>query len=181
MTESSERLARLRRKLATTDDPEDRADLEAAIVALEAQKPREHHAEIGGDAQVGASVAGDVQGDVVAPLFPTGASGNYIAGVINLYQQSPTAPQVDYDAALRRYLKHLYSLYAMLDLRGIDDRPMDMPLSEIYVSLNLHEPSPDALRGRASQLHRDDENAIQIHVRRGRSLSRGLAHNRRTS
>jgi hypothetical protein len=172
MTESSERLARLRRKLVTADDPEDRADLEAAISALEVQQPGQHHTEIGGDAQVGASVAGDVHGgiahtqlsggvnfgsgntvekigDVVAPLFPDGASGNYIAGVINLYHQALAAPHADYSAALRRYLKHLYSLYATLDLRGIDDRPMDMPLSEIYVSLNLYEP-PDALRGRGA-------------------------------
>jgi formylglycine-generating enzyme required for sulfatase activity len=150
MADQSDRLARLRRKLAATNDPEDRADLEAAIAALEAQQPREHIQAITGDAQVGAAVAGDVRGDVVAPLFPSGANGNYIAGVINLYGQAPAAPQADYGAALRRYLKHLYALYATLDLRGIDDRPMDMPLSEIYVSLSLHEPPPDELRGRGA-------------------------------
>ncbi|RRR73738.1 MAG: NACHT domain-containing protein [Candidatus Viridilinea halotolerans] len=46
---------------------------------------------------------------------------------------------------LRRYLNLLYAIHATIDLRGIDDRPMDMPLNEIYVSLNLYEPQPDAL------------------------------------
>ncbi|PDV99467.1 hypothetical protein CJ255_21490 [Candidatus Viridilinea mediisalina] len=102
--------------------------------------------QVGGHATVGAAVAGDVRGDMT--LFTGEARGNYIAEVIHLYQQAPAAPQADYGAALRRYLKHLYATHASLDLRGIDDRPMDMPLSEIYVSLSLHEPPPDALMGR---------------------------------
>jgi hypothetical protein len=125
MTDPAAQLAFLRSQRDAAPDAATRAMFESLIAALDAQLPRAHHADISGNAQAGASVAGDVRGDVVAPLFPAGTSGNYIAGVINLYGQASSAPQADYDAALRRYLKHLYSLYATLDLRGIDDRPMD--------------------------------------------------------
>jgi formylglycine-generating enzyme required for sulfatase activity len=64
MTETTERLARLRRKLATTDDPEDRSDLEAAIAALEAQQPPAAAQSIAGSAQVGVAVAGSIHGNV---------------------------------------------------------------------------------------------------------------------
>src|SRR5262245_44292009 len=60
----------------------------------------------------------------------------FLRGIEQLYQ----AAAADYGAALRRYLAQLYREHAGLDLRGIDDRPMDMPLSELYVSLSLHEP-----------------------------------------
>jgi hypothetical protein len=137
--------------LARLRDQYGAAQVDAQVLSLEGPAATRHHTQtIHDDAQVGAAIAGDVHGDVLAPLFPAGASGNYIAGVINLYQQAPAAPQADYGAALRRYLTHLYSLYATLDLRGIDDRPMDMPLSEIYVSLSLHEPLPDDLRGQVA-------------------------------
>jgi formylglycine-generating enzyme required for sulfatase activity len=146
------RIERLRRRLAALTDPEERADQAAAIAALEAQRapaaPRDHAMDISGESQTGVAVAGDVDGGVVAPLFPAGGSGNYIAGVINIYRQAGAPTQIDYGAALRRYLEHLYACHATIDLRGIDDRPMDMPLSEVYVSLNLHEPPPDDLRGR---------------------------------
>lgn len=150
MTDPASQLTILRAQRDATTDPALRAALDAAIAALEAAAPRAHQADLSGSAQAGAAVAGDVGGSVVAPLFPAGASGNYIAEVINLYQPAPAAPQADYSAALRRYLKHLYACYATLDLRGIDDRPMDMPLSEIYVSLALHEPPPSELRGPGS-------------------------------
>lgn len=173
MTDPATQLATLRALRDAAADPGQRAALDAAIAALEAQQPGAHTQAIAGEAQLGAAVAGDVRGgitqtqqsggvnfgsgntvekigDVVAPLFSMEANGNYIASVINLYQHAPGAQSADYGAALRRYLKHLYSLYATLDLRGIDDRPMDMPLSEIYVSLSLHEPLPDELRGRGA-------------------------------
>jgi formylglycine-generating enzyme required for sulfatase activity len=142
MSDDVARLERFRKRLETTDDPLDRADLEATIADLEAKLRRAHELNLGGHAQAGVAVAGDVGGGVVAPLFPTGASGNYIAGVINLYRDTPAAPQADYDAALRRYLRHLYVSHATLDLRGIDQRQMDMPLSEVYVSLSVREVAP---------------------------------------
>ena len=148
MTDPNAQLAFLRTQRDLAPDAAIRAMFEQLITSLEAQSVPAQ--TIAGSSEVGVAVAGDVRGAVVAPLFPEGASGNYIAGVLNLYQPTPAAPPADYDAALRRYLKHLYSLYATLDLRGIDDRPMDMPLSEIYVSLNLHEPPPDDLRGRGA-------------------------------
>jgi hypothetical protein len=69
MTDSAARLARLRRKLAATDGPEDRADFEAPIAALEAQvesaeSAREHAQTITGHAQVGVAVAGSLHGNV---------------------------------------------------------------------------------------------------------------------
>ncbi|PDW02297.1 NACHT domain-containing protein [Candidatus Viridilinea mediisalina] len=104
---------------------------------LPEQPTRSHDQQVGGNATVGAAVAGDVRGDMT--LFTGEARGNYIAEVIHLYQQAPAAPQADYDAALRRYLKHLYTTHAAIDLRGIDQRQMDMPLREVYISLTVRE------------------------------------------
>ncbi len=157
------RIERFRRKLERETDPDERTDIEEAIKAL-AQKLAAQHAQISlagvqtgavsvGDvagrdqigqqtnqsisdeANVGAAVAGDVGRDLT--LFTGETHGNYIAEVIHLYQQAPAAPQADYGAALRRYLTHLYVTHSTLDLRGIDQRQMDMPLSEIYVSLTV--------------------------------------------
>ena len=155
------RLVRLRRKLDSETDSEERADLLLAIEAVEQKLTAEvnrtggpqttgervHRQQIGGEASVGAAIAGDVKGDLT--LFTGEASGNYIADVIHLYEQAPAAPQADYGAALRRYLKHLYVTHGTLDLRGIDQRQMDMPLSEVYVSLTVREvaPSEGVLRG----------------------------------
>ena len=149
------RLTRLRRKLDSETDSEERADLAAAIEALEQKLAAQghltdgaqHHQSIMGEANVGAAVAGNVERDLT--LFTGTANGNYIAEVINLYPQTPNAPHVDYGAALRRYLTHLYVTHATLDLRGIDQRQMDMPLSEVYVSLTVREvaPSEGVLRG----------------------------------
>ncbi|MFV9504016.1 MAG: NACHT domain-containing protein [Oscillochloridaceae bacterium umkhey_bin13] len=162
------RLERLRRKLATITDSEDRADQEAAIAALEQRIATQaqlnfagsqmgdvttgdaiagDQQKIEGEAQVGAAIAGNLTGDLT--LFTGEASGNYIAEVINLYQQNTVAPQADYATALRRYLKHLYATHATLDLRGIDQRQMDMPLREVYISLTVREvvASEGVLRG----------------------------------
>ncbi|MEI8166721.1 MAG: SUMF1/EgtB/PvdO family nonheme iron enzyme, partial [Chloroflexales bacterium] len=90
------------------------------------------------------NVSGTVNGAAVGvnqgtvQLF-TGTSGTYIAEVLHLYQQAPAEPEADYAAALRRYLRHLYDTQSELDLRGIDQRQMNMPLSEIYVSLTLRQ------------------------------------------
>jgi formylglycine-generating enzyme required for sulfatase activity len=108
------------------------------------------HIRIEGEAQVGAVVGRDVGGSVLAPLFSGTATGNNVAEVIHIYQQASDTPDVDYGAALRRYLEHLYRQHATIDLRGIDDRPLDMPLRELYVSLSLHEPQVDDLRGRGA-------------------------------
>lgn len=160
-TESPSELATLQALLDATTDPPQRAALTAAIAALtppmapsiggdaehEVAVPRQHQSYVTGPARVGASVAGGVHGSVVAPLFPDAASGNYIAEVINLYGPNVPATSADYSAALRRYLEHIYARHATIDLRGIDDRPMDMPLSELYVSLTLYEPLPTDMRG----------------------------------
>ena len=160
MTDASSQLATLRALRDATTDPAQRAALDAAIVALERRPPLiafpnaqtgdvafgdvAGHDQIGqqiaGEANVGAAVAGDVGRDLT--LFTSEANGNYIAEVINLYQQAPAAPHADYGAALRRYLKQLYVTHSTLDLRGIDQRQMDMPLSEIYVSLTVREVAP---------------------------------------
>ena len=170
------RLARLRRKLAGEADPEERADLAAAIDALEQRLTappqvslagaqtgdiqvgnvsggdqssiaEQTNQQIGGEAHVDAAVGRDVGRDLT--LFTGEASGNYIAEVMHLYQQAPAAPEADYGAALRRYLRQLYVTHATLDLRGIDQRQMDMPLGEVYVSLSVREVSPaeGTLRG----------------------------------
>jgi formylglycine-generating enzyme required for sulfatase activity len=165
MSDLDEQLARLRAQRDAATDSVIRDALNAAIAAFEAsvREPAIEHrngqgrhsdsaaqayqATIQDQAQVGASVAGNVGDSVVAPLFPAGGSGNYIAGVINLYGQASPVIQSDYTAALQRYLEHLYACHSTIDLRGIDNRPMDVPLSELYISLNLHEPRPQDLRG----------------------------------
>ena len=80
MTESNDRLTRLRRKLATTDDPEDRADLEAAIAALEAQQPPAQI--ITGQAQVGVAVAGNLHGNVYLDGRRADAAEKMLAGYL---------------------------------------------------------------------------------------------------
>jgi len=145
----SDQLATLRALRAATTDPAQQAALDAAIAAMErAQASQQHAQSFSGDSQAGAAVAGNVAGSVVAPLFPPGASGNYVAGVLNVYQQAPVASAADYDAALRRYLDDLYARFSTLDLRGIDEqRPVEIQLTEIYISLTLREPAPADLRG----------------------------------
>ena len=139
-----ERLERLRRKLAAADDPEDRADLAAAIAALEAAAVREiatgggDYSEGDLDKRSGTFVEGN--------QYNLSFSGAHFLASLEQLSQAPA----DYGAALRRYLAHLYREYAGLDLRGIDDRPLDMPLSELYVSLSLHEPPPEELAGRGA-------------------------------
>ncbi|MBX0331580.1 hypothetical protein K2Z83_28415, partial [Oscillochloris sp. ZM17-4] len=170
------RLTRLRRKLEHETDPEERADLLLAIEAAE-HKLAAQQSQVSlagaqmGDVAIGPVAGGDQttvgrhgrqsnpadnsqvdvlnQGDIGRNLFAGETSGNYIAEVIHLYQQTPAAPQADYGAALRRYLKHLYVTHGTLDLRGIDQRQMNMPLSEVYVSLTVREvaPSEGVLRG----------------------------------
>ncbi len=145
----SDQLATLRALRAATTDPAQQAALDAAIAAMErAQALQQHAQSFSGDSQTGAAVAGNVAGSVVAPLFPPGASGNYVAGVLNVYQQAPGASAADYDAALRRYLDDLYARFSTLDLRGIDEqRPVEIQLTEIYISLTLRKLAPADLRG----------------------------------
>lgn len=66
-----------------------------------------------------------------------------LSSLLSLLEPSPEA---DYDAALRRYLNHLYATHTTIDLRGINSRPKDMPLSELFIALTLHEPPPNELR-----------------------------------
>ena len=63
-TDPASRLARLRRKLAEASDPEDQADLAAAIAALEKELAGTYAQTIGEEAQVGIAVAGSVHGNI---------------------------------------------------------------------------------------------------------------------
>ena len=85
------------------------------------------------------TVTGAAVGVNQGTLFTGPTNGVYFAEVLHLYQQAPAEPEADYAAALRRYLRHLYDTQSELDLRGIDQRQMNMPLSEIYVSLTLRQ------------------------------------------
>ncbi|NJO08183.1 MAG: hypothetical protein HC876_23230 [Chloroflexaceae bacterium] len=166
MSNQHEQLAALRHLRATTTDPTQRAALDAAIQILEsaptppasatqaatesqqvAQAAMHSHAR---QATVSASAPTGVvnQGDIGRNLFTGTVQSNNIAEVINIYKQTTTTPDVDYGKALQQYLEYLYIQNSRIDLRGIDDRPMDMPLRELYVSLSLHEPPPGELRGR---------------------------------
>lgn len=137
-------LAILRAQRDAAGDPAVRAAFDSAIAALEAAAAREI-ATGGGDYSEGdfdKRSGTFVEGNQYNLSF---SGAHFLAGLEQL-SQSPT----NYGAALRLYLRHLYREYAGLDLRGIDDRPLDMPLSELYVSLSLHEPPPETLAGRGA-------------------------------
>ena len=144
MTDPANQLAFLLAQHAAALDEATRTMFAALIATLEAQPPREvatgggDYAERDLDKRSGTFVEGN--------QYNLAFSGEqFLRGIEQLYQ-----PTADYGAALRRYLAHLYREYAGLDLRGIDDRPMDMPLAELYVSLSLHEPPPEELAGRGA-------------------------------
>src|SRR5262245_48926773 len=126
MTDSIERLARLRRKLAATDDPEERADLEAAIDALARQidpaaapaEPRTHTQHISRYATIAAAVAGDVHGDI------------YIVG------ERAQSTRV----LLAGYLRWLASQCGQLPLRGVHEQKsatdvLNIGLDQVYTQL----------------------------------------------
>jgi formylglycine-generating enzyme required for sulfatase activity len=120
MSDSANRLTRLRRKLAATDDPEDRADLEAAIAALEAQQPRQHAQTIGNAAQIGVAVAGDVHGHI------------FLAG-----QRGKTATEL-----LRAYLQRVAQRCSTLPLQGVREQKaaddvLRISLDQVYTQLAI--------------------------------------------
>jgi len=87
MSDTAARLARLRARLAATTDPDDRADLAAAIAALEREAgvasssppPTSvtNDQRIGGNAQVGVAVAGSISGDVTVFFTAAGRLVRY--------------------------------------------------------------------------------------------------------
>ncbi len=91
------RIERLRRKLITELDPEERADLEASIAALEATMPRTHQQTFTDHVQVGVAIAGDVSGVI------------YLEG-----RRSNQAAQL-----LRRYLELLCLRYSSLPFQAL--------------------------------------------------------------
>lgn len=93
------------------------ARLQAELVRLERQQIAQNHTAFAGQTSVGANIAGGVQGGVVAPLFPQGSSGNYIAGVLNIYQQLPSTPPVGYVESPRRYLECLWKGYEAMSIQ----------------------------------------------------------------
>src|SRR5262245_16919681 len=130
MTDSIERLARLRRKLVATDDPEERADLEAAIDALARQidpaaapaESRTHTQHISGYATIAAAVAGDIHGDI------------YIVGE---HAQSTRV-------LLAGYLRWLASQCGQLPLRGVREQKsatdiLNIGLDQVYTQLATTE------------------------------------------
>jgi hypothetical protein len=78
------RLDRLRRKLERETDPEERADLEASIAAIEAQLRAEHaQVSIGADAQTGDVSIGDVAGgDQIGQQSNQSAGGKATVGAM---------------------------------------------------------------------------------------------------
>src|SRR5262245_9906306 len=125
MSDLEARLNRLRRKLASTDDPDDRADLEAAIAALqqqavveEALPPRIHTQHIREYTSIQAAVAGDVHGDI------------YIVG-----ERAESARVL-----LAGYLRWLASQCGQLPLRGVREQKaatdvLNISLDQVYTQL----------------------------------------------
>src|SRR5262245_55801429 len=129
MSDLEARLNRLRRKLASTDDPDDRADLEAAIAALqqqavveEALPPRIHTQHIREYTSIQAAVAGDVHGDI------------YIVG-----ERTESAKVM-----LAGYLRWLASQCGQLPLRGVREQKaatdiLNIGLDQVYTQLATTE------------------------------------------
>ena len=147
MADPAAQLAFLRQQRDAAPDAATRAMFDALIAEKEAQQ-----AAVSRDIDTGGGDYAERDLDNRRGTFVEGNQYNlafsgeqFLRGIEQLYQ-SPA----DYGAALRRYLTHLYREHAGLDLRGIDDRPMDMPLGELYVSLSLHEPPPEELAGRGA-------------------------------
>ncbi|WP_165360980.1 NACHT domain-containing NTPase, partial [Candidatus Chloroploca sp. Khr17] len=142
--ERAKQLAFLRQQRDDAPDAASRAMYDGLLASLEALPAHEVRTE-GGDYAEGTldkRMGTFIEGHQYQLHF----SGAQFLDGLSLLAGNPA----DYGAALRRYLTHLYREYAGLDLRGIDDRPLDMPLSELYVSLNLHEPPPADLAGRGA-------------------------------
>lgn len=126
MSDLTARLARLRKRLASTDDPEERADLEAAIDALAKQlapadtaaASRTHIQHIHEYTSIATAVAGDVHGDI------------YIVGERT---QSSTA-------LMAGYLRWLASQCSQLPLRGVREQKaasdvLAISLDQVYTQL----------------------------------------------
>src|SRR6185295_14359013 len=118
MTDPAAQLDFLRQQRDAAPDDATRAMYQSLIDRLEAATPDAiatggDYAERDVDKRSGTFVAGN--------QYNLAFSGeHFLRGVEHLYP-----PAADYGAALRRYLAHLYREHAGLDLRGIDDRPMD--------------------------------------------------------
>lgn len=125
MTDLDARIARLRRKLEAADDSEDRADLEAAIAALERERAsmasveaHSHTQHIGGYATIAAAIAGDVHGDL------------YVVG-----ERAQSTRQL-----LAGYLRWLASQCGQLPLRGVREQKtatdvLEIGLDQVYMQL----------------------------------------------
>ncbi|MBP1468210.1 SUMF1/EgtB/PvdO family nonheme iron enzyme [Candidatus Chloroploca sp. M-50] len=142
--ERAKQLAFLRQQRDAAPDAASRAMYDGLLASLEALPAHEVRTE-GGDYAEG-SLDKRMGTFIEGHQYQLHFSGAQFLDGLALLAGNPA----DYGAALRRYLTHLYREYAGLDLRGIDDRPLDMPLSELYVSLNLHEPPPADLAGRGA-------------------------------
>jgi formylglycine-generating enzyme required for sulfatase activity len=125
MTDLDARIARLKRKLDATDDLDDRADLAAAIAALEQQRApaeappsRTHTQHIAGYTTIAAAIAGDVHGDI------------YIVG-----ERAESTKTL-----LAGYLRWLASQCGQLPLRGVREQKaatdvLNIGLDQVYTQL----------------------------------------------
>ena len=117
------RIARLRRKLAEASDPDDRADLAAAIAALEqVPTPITTTQTIGGGAQVGVAVGRDFHGNV------------YLNGM-----RGKTAEEL-----MHGYLTRLAQHCGTLPLQGVREQRsatdvLEISLEQVYTQLALNK------------------------------------------
>jgi formylglycine-generating enzyme required for sulfatase activity len=146
MSDIDARIAKWYEKLASTDDPADQADIREMIASLEAKRDatRTHEQTI--DTNTGVAVAGDVHGGVVAPHLAPGTTGVNIAQTIQIIYQHASPQQVlKHQEALHAYLTYLQRTTQSISLRGIGDDVLELPLTDLYVSLTLTEPPKKAL------------------------------------
>jgi formylglycine-generating enzyme required for sulfatase activity len=156
------RIERLRRKLATLTDPEERADQAAAIAALEAQRappvPRTHTQTIADHAQVNLAVAGNVHGNIYLDGRRADAAEKLLAG----------------------YLRRLCERCGSLPLEGVHQVKQlgesVMRLDQVYTQLTVGGAAPRELLTGADLRAFDARRYLEAHT--GEQL---LPWQRRTS
>src|SRR5262245_32942579 len=123
MSDPASQLATLRVLRATVTDQAQGAALDALIASLEsAETARSHAQTIGGNAQVGVAVAGDVHGNI------------YLAG-----QRGKTAAQV-----LEGYLRRVVQRCGTLPLQGVREQKaaddvLRISLDQVYTQLATND------------------------------------------
>ncbi|MDZ4722228.1 MAG: hypothetical protein SH847_27515, partial [Roseiflexaceae bacterium] len=139
MSDMEARLVRLRRKLEQETDPEERADLEAAIAALE-EKLAVAAQSITDHAQVGVAIAGGVRGTVTNVTGDV--TGSLLSGIFHgaVYLDGRRADQAV--RLLGEYMDRLRGRCGSITLEGLHQHKQlgdgdSVSLQQVYTQLTI--------------------------------------------